>query len=215
MVLITAASTEKRIAPFGGTDAVFSPSPFAVGIPTEGEPILIDMTMASTARSVCRQHYQRGERLPHKWLLTADGIPTDDPATAYEEPVGTILPLGGLDNGHKGFALALMLKALTEALAGGARVEDGKDSQTVMVQLFSPTAFGGAAGFGRHMSEVVEACLASDPVPGRAVRMPGKRSLESRRRQLEHGVEVLSDMRDRVAALGAEVGVSFPVELPK
>src|SRR5690606_6566308 len=143
-VLLTAANTRgQRIAPFGGLDPVFSPSPFAVGIPNGENPILVDVTMASTANSVVRQHYQRNDRLPWPWIQDAQGQPSDDPAVLYEEPKGTIMPLGGVDNGHKGFALILFVEALTLALSGSGHGSDGINSQSIFLQVIDPNAFAG------------------------------------------------------------------------
>ena len=54
------------------------------------------------------------------------GNATDDPAVLFNEPKGTLLPLGGLDAGHKGYALALLVEALTGGLAGFGRADPSK-----------------------------------------------------------------------------------------
>jgi len=215
LVLITAASSYgQRIAPIGGLEAVFSPSPFAVGIPTEGEPILVDLTMASAANSVCRQHYQRKERLPHRWLLDSSGGATDDPTVLYEEPLGTILPLGGVDNGHKGIGLMLMVEALSLGLTGKPHVfEPEASSQSVYLQVIDPDAFAGKAAFEKAMSSIVDASRASRPAPGVSrPRMPGESALEAKRQQLQEGVEVAPDVLERLAVTAEAAGVEFPAE---
>ena len=40
------------VAPFGGLDPVFTPDPLAVGIPTDGDPILIDMSASITTNGM-------------------------------------------------------------------------------------------------------------------------------------------------------------------
>ena len=51
MILIASSDPSvSSVAPFGGTTAIFTPDPFAIGIPTPGDPILID-TSASTIRA--------------------------------------------------------------------------------------------------------------------------------------------------------------------
>ena len=54
----------------------------------------------------------------HDWWLDALGQPSNDPAVLFTNPPGTILPLGGLDAGHKGYALAIIVEAMTSGLAG-------------------------------------------------------------------------------------------------
>ena len=216
-VLLTAASSHgQRIAPFGGLDAAFSPSPFAVGIPTEDGPVILDMTMAATANSVCRQHYQRKDKLPHQWLLDASGSPTDDPAVLYEDPKGTILPLGGLDNGHKGFGLMLMVEALALGLSGVPHVSEAEAStQSVYLQVVEPEAFAGRSAFTRAMTSIARASKAARPAPGvLEPRLPGEAALGAKRRQLKEGVEVSPDVRRRLIEIADATGVSFPREVP-
>ena len=51
------------------------------------------------------------------------GNATDDPGVLFREPKGTLLPTGGLDAGHKGFSLALLIEALTAGLSGLGRAD--------------------------------------------------------------------------------------------
>lgn len=217
MVLLTAAnSVGRRIAPFGAVTPVFSPSPFAVGIPSGGAPILLDMTMASTANSVCRQHHQRGAKLPHPWLLSATGQVSDDPAMLYEAG-GTILPLGGQDNGHKGFGLILMLEALTLALSGGGHhaSQDEPPSQSVFLQIIDPAAFGGSRSFTTEIDWIIEASHMAEPVPGGSrPHIPGERALARREQQRRKGVEVADDVRLRLQACTTPTGPRWPNPLP-
>ena len=46
--------------------------------------------------------------------MTAAGEATDDPNVLKHG--GSILPIGGLDHGHKGYALALLVEWLTQGL---------------------------------------------------------------------------------------------------
>ena len=81
--------------------------------------------------------------LPHAWVQDARGTPTDDPRVLFEEPKGTLLPLGGLEAGHKGYALALMIEAMTAALAGFGRADPKEGwGATVFVQVLDPRVRG-------------------------------------------------------------------------
>ncbi len=193
-ILIACCSPKgKTVAPFGGRTGTFGTSPLAVGIPTGGQPILIDLGMASTAFNYCRNLHRQGGRLPHPWLLDGDGRPTDDPGVLFDGRGGTILPLGGSDLGHKGFALALMVQALTSALSGYDRAADrGRHRrQNALVLLMNPQLFGGDRAFRREMDRVAADCAASPAAPGSdGVRLPGARALRRRAEQLAGGVEL-------------------------
>lgn len=214
-VLLTAANTlGQRIAPFGGLDPVFSPSPFAVGIPNGDDSILIDLTMASAANSTVRQYYQRGEFLPAPWLLSAGGEPTNNPSALYEDPRGSILPLGGVDNGQKGFGLILFVEALTLALSGnGHGTLETVPSQSVFLQVIDPDAFAGQAYFREQISWIAAACRSSTPMHplDGPPRLPGQRSLALKQEQLVNGVEISSDILERLRSCAVRAGLDLPL----
>ena len=82
----------RSVAPYGGTTPVFTPDPIAVGIPTAGDPILIDTSASITTNGMSARLRDEGRRFPHAWLLDAAGNPTDDPSVLFAEPAGTIQP---------------------------------------------------------------------------------------------------------------------------
>ena len=81
-------------------------------------------------------------------MQDAQGNATRDPAVLFSEPKGTLLPLGGLEGGHKGYALALLVEALTGGLAGFGRADPPEGwGATVFVQVIDPAAFGGSDAY--------------------------------------------------------------------
>ena len=155
------------VAPYGGTRAVFTPDPIAFGFPTAGDPVLIDLSASLTTNGMTARLHKSGQRLSHPWLLTADGDATDDPTVLFSEPRGTILPAGGIDAGHKGYALALIVEILTGGLAGFGRA-DAKEGwgATVFVQAIDPAAFGGLDAFARQAEWIAQACRDNPPRAG-------------------------------------------------
>jgi len=178
------------VAPFGGTQAVFTPNPMALGIPTATDPMMIDISASVTTNGMSQRMASAGRRGAHPWWLDALGAPTDDPAVLGTQPPGTILPLGGLDAGHKGYGLALAIEALTGGLAGHGRADVPEGwGATVCVRLTDPEAFGGRAAFTRQTDWIARACRESAPRdPARPVRLPGERALALKRTQRRDGV---------------------------
>ena len=113
----------RSIAPYGGLDPLYTPNPIAAGFPTAGDPVIIDISTSSTANGVTGRLHAEGRRLPHPWLLDDSGRPSDDPAVLFADPPGSILPLGGMDLGYKGYALGILSEALSAALAGSGRAD--------------------------------------------------------------------------------------------
>jgi LDH2 family malate/lactate/ureidoglycolate dehydrogenase len=202
----------RSVAPFGGLDAVFTPNPFAIGIPTSHEPILMDISASYTTNGLTARLHRNGERLAHPWLQDHAGNATDDPAVLFAEPKGTLLPLGGHAAGHKGFALALMVEALTGGLAGHGRADPGEGwSATVFVQVLDPEAFGGVAAMRRQMDHLVAACHASAPRdPAHPVRLPGERAQALAREQRARGVALHPTIMPGLEPWAVELGVAIP-----
>lgn len=96
---------------WGAADPILSTSPLAAGIPSRPRPAIVDMATSAVARGKIAARAGRGEPVPEGWALDAHGHPTTDPQEALH---GLLAPLGGA----KGFALALMVEALSGGLAG-------------------------------------------------------------------------------------------------
>jgi len=178
------------VAPFGGTQAVFTPNPMAVGFPTSGDPVLIDISASITTNGMSNRLKAAGRRGAHAWWLDALGQPSDDPAVLFTQPPGTILPLGGVDAGHKGYGLALTIEAMTGGLAGYGRADVPEGwGATVLVRISDPEAFAGLSPFTWQTDWIAQACRASTPRdPERPVRLPGERGLARKREQRAQGV---------------------------
>jgi LDH2 family malate/lactate/ureidoglycolate dehydrogenase len=217
-LMVTIASSDPAaasVAPFGGRRAVFTPDPFAVGIPTEGDPILIDTSASITTNGLSDRLRREGRRFPGPWALDAAGQPTDDPATLWADPPGTLLPTGGTDHGHKGYSLALWVEALTQGLAGFGRADRPTGwGASVFVQVTDPAAFGGPAAFRRQTEWTAAACRDNPTAPGvEAVRLPGQRGLEHKRRALAEGVTLYPGILEALAPHAGRLKVTPPSPL--
>lgn len=212
LVLLCSDPSNATVAPFGGVTAVFTPNPIAAGIPTAGDPILLDVSASYTTNGLTNRLYQAGEKLPHRWLQDAQGNATSDPAVLFTEPKGTLLPLGGHDAGHKGYALALLVEALTAGLTGFGRADDSEGwGATVFLQVLDPDAFGGRDAFVRQTSWLVDACHAATPRPGgERVRLPGGRGLRLWRDQNERGMTLHPTILPALAPWAEKLRVAMP-----
>jgi L-lactate dehydrogenase len=215
LLLYTSSPSGGSVAPFGGTRALFSPSPVAMGIPTSGDPIVVDVSTSLTTNGLTGRRHREGRKLDAKWLIDETGEATDDPAVLFAPRSGTILPIGGVDAGHKGYGLSLMVEALTAGLAGHGRSDPGpRMGGTIFVQVIDPDAFSGLDAFREQMDWIAEACRANPPARGVArVRLPGERGLALRRRQMREGVAIASPVVAALAAYGEKLGVRLPAPL--
>lgn len=200
------------VAPHGGKQAVFTPNPIAAGIPSSGTPFLIDISASIKTNGMTARLHKAGMMYDEECLLDGEGRPSRDPAVLAADPPGTILPLGGLAGGHKGFGLALLIEALTGGLSGHGRADPPEGwGANIFLSLYDPEAFGGRDAFLRQMDWVAEACRGNPPRPGfMQVRMPGDRGLALREEQARQGIALHPAIAPALSECGQRYGLAFP-----
>ncbi|MCP3055491.1 Ldh family oxidoreductase [Aurantimonas marianensis] len=199
-IVASSSPNNASVAPFGAVEGAYSPNPLAAGWPTGGDPVLIDVSTSITTSSLTSEVAAAGGRLPGAWVIGADGEPVDDPAVLTASPPGALLPLGGTDHGHKGFALGMLVEMLTSGLAGHGRAErPSRWGASVFIMVIDPEHHGGKEAFERQTGNLAAACRAARPLPGGPpVRLPGQRALELRRTALVEGVALPRPLVDRL-----------------
>ncbi|MBL8311063.1 MAG: Ldh family oxidoreductase [Burkholderiales bacterium] len=204
------------VAPHGGITPIMTPNPIAVGIPAGSNPIMIDISSSITANGPSQRMMKEGKRAPGIWYVDHEGHGSTDPAVAFTDPKGALLPLGGLDAGHKGFGLGLMIEAMTGGLAGFGRADPPEGwGATVFVQVIDPAAFGGIVAFTRQVDQLRTLAHASAPRPGvERVRLPGEGGLARKAKHLREGVALHASIMPALTPLATARGVAAPSPLP-
>ncbi len=212
MLLTCSDPNNASVAPYGGLDPVFTPNPIAAGIPTGDTPVLIDISTSATTNGLTGRLHKEGRRLHASWLIDGNGRPSDDPAVLFTEPKGTILPLGGLDSGHKGYGLSLLVEALTGGLAGHGRADAREGwGATVFLQVIDPRAFAGLDAFTRQTGAVAQQCRESRPAgAGAPVRLPGQRGLALAQAGRERGVALYPSILPALQPWALKLGIALP-----
>ena len=209
-IITTSSPTHGVVAPPGGKQGRVSINPMAIGIPTEAHPILIDTSTASVSNRQIERTRRAGARLAQPVLMGPDGKPSDDPNAFYGDPKGAIMPVGGVELGHKGFAFSLMVEALTTSLAGVGRAEQG-DGSNVFLQLIDPAAFRGVEAFRGETSALGDWCRDALPIDlAKPVRMPGDRAHHCWQDRIENGVSLHAEVPDLFAPVFARYGIDAP-----
>jgi L-lactate dehydrogenase len=203
------------VAPWGGTRRIITPNPIAAGWPSPAGPVMIDVSMSITTNGMTGRRRAEGTRFPFDALLDAEGNPTDDPNAFFTEPGGTLLPLGGMAAGHKGFGLGLMVEALTSALGGYGRADPPAGwGASVLVMVIDPARFGGTEAFLRETGWMAEAVRSNPPVKGGpAPRLPGERAWQRRAQALAEGVALHPSIPPVLASRAAAAGIAPPAPI--
>jgi LDH2 family malate/lactate/ureidoglycolate dehydrogenase len=210
-ILATSDPAFSFVAPYGGREPVLTPNPFAIGYPGTQTPVVVDISASITTVSMVRQKAATGQLLEHPWLLDSAGTATRDPrALEHTDPRGSIMLLGGLEYGHKGFGLALMVEALTQGLSGFGRKDSEKRwGGSVFLQVIDPDAFAGREAFIATMDDITARCHASAPIDeAQPVRMPGEQTARNIARAQADGVEIAPQVIVRLEDWAQRLGIA-------
>jgi uncharacterized oxidoreductase len=177
IIFANVQTSQPLVAPFGGSDGRFVTNPYCTAIPaTDKTPMfLLDMATSTIAKGKARVAYLSGKTAPDGALIDAQGLPTNDPAVMFENPLGALTTFGM----HKGFGLALLGDILGGSFSGGGafapeRQVPSRIINNMMAILFSPDALGTGDDFARDMDRYTQWVKSSPPAPGvAAVQFPG------------------------------------------
>ena len=214
IILTCSDPTVRSVAPHGGRRAVMTPNPLAAAWPTGGDPVILDISMSITTNGLSNRLHREGKTFPGPWAVDHTGQISNDPAVLFSEPPGALLPIGGADHGHKGYALGLLVETLTSGLAGHGRADpkEGWTSHTC-VQVFAPALFGGREDFLRQTESLAKVSRESPPRAGfDRVRLPGESGLRRRESQLADGVELYPGIMPALAPWAAKLSVPLVPE---
>lgn len=215
MLLLTCSDpTVATVAPHGGRRGVMTPNPLAAAWPTANDPVMLDVSMSITTNGLVKRRSLEQRPMDGDWLVDANGQPTRDPSVLFADPAGAILPIGGIDHGHKGYALGLLVEALTGGLAGHGRTDPAEGwSASIFLQVLDPALFGGTEKFECETSHLAEQCRTTPPLPGvERVRLPGEGGLRRRSEQLKEGVALYRGIMDALCPWAQRYEIALPDE---
>jgi len=179
---IVLSTSEALVHPWGARRAMIGTNPIAIGVPTGGDPFMMDTATSVVSMGEIHDHANRGAPIPGHWALDADGRPTTDAEAAK---AGAIAPFGQA----KGYALGLAFELLVSSLSGAAigravrgTLDDGEicNKGDVFIVVDGPV---------RDLQEYLAEIRTMQPAQGfREVLVPGERGRACRSQRLRDGV---------------------------
>jgi uncharacterized oxidoreductase len=200
----------KVVVPFGGRDARLGTNPISIALPSNLEaPIFLDMATSQVAGNKLLVYKNRHKPVPAGWLVDKEGNPTSDPNDYFAG--GALLPLGGMDSGHKGYGLSTMVDIFAGILTGlgwgidaAARHNDGSLFIAINVAAFRPLE-----EFKAEVTEFAKFLKSSRPAQGfKEVLYPGEIEWRTRQERLRTGIPIEDDTWTELEKLAASVGAS-------
>ena len=198
-------------APFGGTGRRLPPNPLAFSAPIDDEKcIMLDMTTSVVAGGKIDIKRARGQELPEGWVIDPDGKPMLDPNDFAK---GAALPLGGLQFGHKGYGLAMMIDVLAGGLswAGCSCQSPTRGASGVLVMAINISSFIELNQFQQEVQGLIEWVKSSPKFPGfEEIYYPGEIEEVEREKREREGIYIEDETWHRITAIAEELGVPVP-----
>ena len=210
-IAMTVASP--RIAPTGGTQALFGNNPLSLAVPGQQDfPLIVDFAAGNIAAGKLELAAAAETPIADGLALDANGRPTNDPKVALN---GSIIPIGA----HKGYGLTLFIEILAGLLGGSPYFGVKRDQVANHVRdlgighffmAIDPSRFMPLEHFKEAINAMVTTTKASPQMPHTdELYLPGE--LEHRRRQeyLATGIPLAKTTVDMVRQLGESCNASL------
>ena len=196
-IALVLAGSPKVMAMEGGIDPVFGTNPVAIAIPTNSEPLVLDMATAATTWFAVINARDNEQLLPAGTAFDATGNPTVHPTEAMK---GALRTFGGA----KGSGLALMFEFLTSVLGDASLHGDLPDNRSNTVIAIDPAVID--SGFKNRASDLIDRLKATRSVdPENAastIRLPGEQSTARARKCVEENeIEIDSALYQHLLSL--------------
>ena len=192
--MIALSTSEALVHPWGGRKAMIGTNPIAIGVPTGGEPFMMDTATSVISMGEIHDHANRGAPIPEHWALDSNGDPTTDASAAK---FGAIAPFGEA----KGYALGLGFELLVSSLAGAAIGSDVKGTLDDTNVCNKGDLFILIDGPQANLLDYLEDIRAAQPAAGfERVLIPGERGRQAKERRLREGITLPDDIWNEIRA---------------
>jgi LDH2 family malate/lactate/ureidoglycolate dehydrogenase len=196
------------VLPWGGREGRLATNPISFAFPIgDDDPILADFSTSEVPEGVLRLYCNRGMLLPEKWIVDAEGNPSNNPNDFYGPPRGAIMPFGG-PKGYRGYALSLLVEVLG-GLLGGAHILVDRPGNGIAFLVLNISAFLSESQYLSLISEVRDYMKASAPAPGfESVLLPGELEFGVKRKRLREGIPLDVKTWEQICSAAARLGVA-------
>ena len=221
MIGFCCSTAGSLVVPTGGRSAMLGTNPIAFAAPAgRHRPFMLDMATSVVPIGKVEVKARRETPLPPGWALDPEGRSTTDAAAVLEhaegDRMGGLLPLGGLEAGHKGYGLAAMVDIAAGLLAGAP----------ASLYMRETVARGEGAGVGHLMAAIdIDALVPLDefkrdldayiddlhhtpPAAGtERVMVAGEPEFEAEEQRLRDGLPLHAGVAASLQELGRRLGV--------
>jgi len=198
------SNTIANMPPWGAVDKKLGNNPLIIGVPHNGEAIVLDMALSQYSFGALEIRKQRNEQLPLPGGYDKHGNLTTDPAAIMES--WRPLPIGY----WKGAGLSLLLDILATILSGGNSTATitAQGAEQNLSQVFIAvdlTRLHNYSSIGESIKAIIADYIRATPAKeGDKIRYPGESVVATRNENLQRGVPILKATWEKVVSVSGE-----------
>jgi len=180
----------QRVAVYGSYEPVFGTNPLAVAIPSDQDPIVLDMSTAAISYFGLVEAQTAGRRIPADIAYDNQGNPTTDPQKAIAGAIRSF------DRSYKGSGLALICEILAGPLVGAAfcGIGDSKGNWGHLIFAIDPELLTEREKFASNVSQIISKVKSTNKLPGvDEIFVPGEEGSRRARQRQESGQIEIED----------------------
>jgi len=166
------AGSPETVNTHGSFEAVFGTNPLALGMPSENDPVVLDMATSAMAYFGLIEAKTAGKSIPEGIAYDSEGHLTTDPAKAMD---GAIRPF---DKNYKGAGLSMMVEILTGPLVAASFTGFGDTASNWgnLVMVIDPGLLTDVDLFKKQVSQMAQKVKSTRKLPGvEEIFVPGER----------------------------------------
>jgi LDH2 family malate/lactate/ureidoglycolate dehydrogenase len=164
-----ASAPFKTTAPYGSNEALFCTNPMAYGIPTQGEPIILDMTTSAMSYYGLIEAKTAQKSVPDNTGYDKNGKLTLNPA---EIMAGALKTFGE----HRGSGLALVVQIFAAALVQADSFDNDSNNAGNLVFAIDPEILTSKQQFTSKVSTIINKVKSARKLDGiTEILIPGER----------------------------------------
>lgn len=186
----TFSRSPERVAVYGSYEPVFGTDPLAVAIPTESDPVILDMSTAATSYFGLVEAVTAGKDIPADFAYDAQGIPTTDPQKAIAGAIRSF------DRSYKGSGLAMICEILAGPLVGAAfcGIGNSKGNWGHLIFAIDPELLTNRQELAKNVSAMINKIKSTKKLPGvEEIFVPGEKENRLARERMESGMIDIED----------------------
>jgi uncharacterized oxidoreductase len=211
MVALATCNSPKHghwVAPFGGREGRLATNPFSFAAPTNGNPVVLDMSTSAVSEGKVRLCFNSGQQVPPDCIADSQGVATTDPTKFYATPRGTIKPFGGA-GGYKGTGLGMMVEILSGTLKGALVTDEHIIGNGLCFIVINIANFVSTDQFRVLTDELVAYVKSSPPAQdSKGVVAPGELDFKIKEQRLAAGMPIDETTWAKILEIAQQLKVS-------